>query len=428
MLEFYLDNVIKSVNRFSWAIPLLAVQQLGNIFSNAEAAIDSSGIQPAREQLPALLRSLITLEALTPRYAVKTGFELLLRAVPALQHIAPTPDSQTAWTEFRNKLQCFYLFAHVDSALNLDPKSGVSLLDLTARAARLDPYLCVFATEGAGHCYTDWCLANKSAQRRLLNDAAHTHLPSRALVPLHAGMGLSLAEAVLSAFEQNTFPDGESLVSRFIQLCQANSQEEYVGATYEAMGLAARSLFPHLIPLLDYSLAQTDERLLAYFWHGVGRAIYFSPVNFLPWGDGTLRGLQMCLQEPLHGLARRNAVAGFAWAMTLVNIRQPEITAQFLRHHERDITESDAFINGICSALIIWHDSAPDSPDLEALARFRLVGPEMAAWNKYVVQSCDKAFNYYQALKLKKSLGTVFSYQNLSNLTGTIAATQGTIQ
>lgn len=393
------------------------MRQFGNIFSNPEAATHRG-----MGSLAALLPKLITLEVLTPRYAVKTGFELLLQAADALQQAAPLLDGQTTWAEFRNKLQCFYLFAHVDSALNLGADSAYSLLELTTKAARLDPYRCVFATEGVGHYYGDRRLANRNIGRSILNGEMRDLLPAKALVPLHAGMGLSLAEAVLSAFEQNAFSREQSLVARFIQLCQLHSMEGYFGATFEAIGLAAQNLFPHLIPALDSHLLQMDENLSAYFWHGIGRAIYFSPTNFLPLGNGALRGLQMCLQGPPHSVGRLNAVAGFAWAMTLVNIRQPEIIAQFLQHHEQQITESAAFINGICSAMVIWHDSAPGSSDLDALACFTPVPPAIPAWTKYVVRSCAKALEYYQPLKRISFLEAVFRYQTPNDLLQAIAA------
>lgn len=404
------------------------MQQLGNIISISESAIPRYSGQPTAKPLVVLLRGIITPNVLTPRYGIRTGFELLLRASAVLQNLPSSLGGRVRWTEFRNKLQCFYLFAHVDSALDLGSKSIFSLPDLTARANRLDTYFSVFASEGAGHYYTDWYLANRSTPRSLLTDQAHTQLPVKALVPLHAGMGLSLAEAVLRAFEHNAFPDFDSAINKFIELCEDNSIRGYVGATYEALGLATRNLFPHLISALNACLARKDGKLLEYFWHGVGRAVYFSPINFLPCGDGTLRGLQMCQQEPPHNMARRNAVAGFSWALTLVNIRQPEVIADFLLSHEKHIIENDAFINGICSALIVWLDSTASSSDLEELAGFVRVGRGIDTWNRYVVQSCNKARQYYETLRLTKSIGEVFHCQDIGGLVQMIESMQERIE
>jgi len=108
-----------------------------------------------------------------------------------------------------------------------------------------------------------------------------------------------------------------------------------------------------LIAPIDLLLSSHYPDLLDYFWHGVGRALYFSPTQFLPLCSKPWQGLDTSLQEPPHEAGRRNAVAGFVWALTLVNIRNTEIVAEFLDRNVAHLPEPQTFVNGLCSALIV---------------------------------------------------------------------------
>src|SRR5262249_30598697 len=143
-----------------------------------------------------------------------------------------------------------------------------------------------------------------------------------------------------------------------VQLCRANSLPQYWPIAFEALGLVVRNLYPGLIAPLDRYFSNRDEDLLAYFWHGIGRGTYFLPADSLPHWSAPWQGFGTCLQAP-HELGQRNAVAGFAWAMALVNLRQPEIVAAFLERHGTNANKDDAFANGIFSAAAVWLNCAP---------------------------------------------------------------------
>jgi hypothetical protein len=124
----------------------------------------------------------------------------------------------------------------------------------------------------------------------------------------------------------------------------------------------------------------------------------------------------MCLREPPHELGRRNAVAGLAWALTLVNIRHPEILVVFLKHHGSQITDSQALANGIRSAMTIWLDASPDDGYLEVLRTYVPRGVDASLtrlWNAYIKQSCDEALrNHKSFAHKKKKMDEFFRYQN----------------
>ena len=377
------------------------------------------GIPPTRpgDSLPQSLPNVPALRTVSSmRFAVKTALESLLQSVKLFKLLSPLSDGQIIWDEFRNKVQAFYMFEYVDSVLNLSANSDFSLLELIDQATHLGPYLCVWTTEGLGHYYTELALSHGAFPGSLLNEKNLNAAPSASLVPLHAGMGLSLAQAVLNAMEQTNPANYASWLETFQQLCRSNSRIGYAAIPYEALGLVACNLHPRLIAHIDHYLLQRNADLLAYFWHGIGRAIYFSPMNFLPFRNAPWEGLERCRREPPHLVGKRNTVAGFCWALTLANIRQPEIMAAFLRHHEQHISENDAFANGLCSALVIWRDSAPADPHLDALRHYQPASELAPAWNRHVRQCCDLASKVYSSLKSSAQLSELFRYRELTEL------------
>src|SRR3990172_1164865 len=70
-------------------------------------------------------------------------------------------------------------------------------------------------------------------------------------------------------------------------------------------------------------------------------------------------------------LGRRNAAAGFAWAITLVNMRFPIIMETLLKYHGEEFLKDDAFANGVMSSLIMLYDITPDDSVLAAYRQHR---------------------------------------------------------
>ncbi len=365
-----IDGAIKSVSRFTWAISLMGLQQLRRAFSPVDFVPCGS----------------------------PEGLALF-------------------WQEFQNKLIAFWLFEYVDVALNLDPDAPLSLTQLAARASELGPYFSVWAKEGVGHYVADRHLARENFPHGLLSQLDTSEIPG-ASIPLHAGMSLALAESLLDIADRARRMDWQ-LLSKFIELCLRNCSPGNEGIGFEALGLAARSLHPHLIPVIDATLARRRPELLGYFWHGVGRAIYFSPIQSLAFWPAPWRGLDMCVQEPPHSLGRCNAVAGFVWALTLVNIRQPEILAAFLNWRGKELPEREAFMNGLCSALLVWRDVQPGE---QHLPEFLAYQPDSSArslcrlWKTYVQEPSARILQEGASPFQRKDMGRLFCYRPFADL------------
>lgn len=438
-----IDEFIKSLTRFSWAMSLFGVNQLANTFlssclgqptnksRNVIAAMDaitdatqeefneaSKLAFRAGEQLQIsmvdVMYSAFTFDESTSRYATKLVFDLMQQSAEAFRLFIPEGESRLALQEFKNKLQAYSLFEYVDGLL----LSVVhrSLTKMVERMTSLEPFHSVWAMEGVGHYYTESVWMRKDVPCHLLSSEVVATLPKRSLIPLHAGMGLSLASHVLATIRPEDGTDKMRQAIRwFILLCQNNSRDGYVGVAYEALGLVARNLYPQMIVYIDQLLMEISEDLAGYFWHGVGRAIYFAPTNFAPCVELSQRAVDKVHQEPPHILAKKNALAGLAWAVALVNIRQPQILELILRRVVKNRLDYDAFTNGVSSALIVWREAAPTDMDLKAFCDYSPSTSDSGMtvlWDRLVGEPCNQAIRSYDTIKTDGRFGDLFRYQS----------------
>ena len=189
--------------------------------------------------------------------------------------------------------------------------------------------------------------------------------------------------------------------------------------SHRSTGAGHTSALPRVVLSVDRQLAAIDPDLVGYFWHGVGRAVLF-PLNALPCARSSWRAVEMAQGEAPHALGRLNALAGLVWAVTLVNIRHPEILEAFLQQHAHALSANDACANGVSSALMIWYDMQGDDPYLQAFCRYQPDATEpdlVQLWNSQVRWPGQEALqSYYGVLKAQHGLDEVFRYQPLAIL------------
>jgi hypothetical protein len=260
---------------------------------------------------------------------------------------------RSRWQELANKLTAYRLFVSADSYLS----SAVGLPAALRSITRLDSYSRVWATEGLGWYWADRRIRSEPRARLFDRD-----LPSHALIPLHTGAGLALAQAALARAGRGEL---RGAVEEFRALCRTASIPGYEGAAFEALGLVTITLYPEAAAEIGALL--TGEEESGFFWHGAGRGAYFSPLNFVPLAAARRNTVERFARLPTAA-ARDNGFAGFAWATTLVNIRHPEV----LQNGLRDLGEvggCGAVASGIASALAIWRQASPGDPYLERWSR-----------------------------------------------------------
>jgi hypothetical protein len=326
-------------------------------------------------------------------------------------------EASTAWEELRNKLEVFLLVSELPTILGVDPKTWVSLPDLVSRAYSLSAFPALWAVEGVGHYYADayW---EKNGQPRglLLPDAAP--VPEKSLLMLHAGIGLSFADRLLDTVtRESPAYQIHDVVEQFVSLCRDNSREGYLGPAMESLGLVTRDFYPDMVALVDEQLRSIAPELGGYFWHGVGRALYFSRAYFLPilrtaWGSID--------QEAADSFSQNNVMAGLAWAATVVNMRQPKIMEGVLQSYIEHSALADAFSDGVSSSIVMREDTTPGEAFVKAFYEH-----EPASGNKKLIKTWNRTVggpaiaalrSYYPVLKRRGRLEEIFQYQSLGSL------------
>lgn len=245
------------------------------------------------------------------------------------------------WLELRNKIAAYRLFNRFATSRR---GLGVDVIGELHAHSRL------FATEGYAYRYAR-------------PDTRVRDMPLQlGPIALHAGTGIRLAEQALAAMAAGKCE--ESTLAAFYVTCRSNSLAGFSGVTEEALGLVARMLYPEWIDTIDKHLRTMDSDTRARFWHGAGRGIYFAPSNAPPSRACPWKGVARCLAEPGDQAGKRNALSGFSFALTLVNLRRPEVLESFCQHHARQIECMD----GAKAAMAVWMISGNEDRRAQFLA------------------------------------------------------------
>jgi hypothetical protein len=336
----------------------------------------------------------------------------LAEARASLVDLSADSGTDMAWQQGRNNFSVYGLVKGARSPASADVTSTIDLVRRVESAYGLGAYADLWAIEGLGHDYAK-LLLDRGGSGRIMMDGPAASLPASSLTMMHAGLGLAVAERLLPHLtpcaSRSQF---RTVLTAFVDTCDANSRPGYRGAAYESLGLVARTWHPRLISGLDTGLREFNEGLLGFFWHGAGRALNFLPTYivpiFSPWRAAN--------REAPHELARRNLRAGLAWAWTLVNMRQPWILAELLRRHCTTPDETDAFINGLASAVIVAADITPNDPYATALADEvdETSGETAAAWSTVIALYAGEAIvRYAPLLRRRGALDEVFRHEDL---------------
>jgi hypothetical protein len=279
----------------------------------------------------------------------------------------PAHDRRLAWRELANKLEAFEAFRRAELEARLraaDPP----LASLVERALSLGPFRTVWTIEGHGYGHAERRAARGAAPRDWL--AADTAgLPPASLIALHCGIGLSLARRRLAASAAAPAAELRRAVAAHLADCRELAPPGQAQPLLEALGFIARLRLPRRVAEMAGELARLDDEAHACFWHGLGRALYFVPGHAVPWASAPWRAVAALAREAPPGAARDNALAGLAWAVTLVNLRHPQVLEQLLRHHAAQVAGEPCFAHGVTSGLLVWQDCAPDDPCLESWRR-----------------------------------------------------------
>jgi hypothetical protein len=351
-----------------------------------------------------------------PGNILRLGSDALRQGVQLSRILLPD-QANLAWQELKNKLEVFILVKNLESILHLPTGQFIPLPQLVEKAYTVSPFSALWAVEGLGHYYTDMYWKTKGVPHGLLSEE-QAPVPPKSLLMLHAGMGLAFADRLLGNLtSQATGDQVRSTLEYFLTLCRNNSRPGYLGAAIESLGLVTRDFYSDLVQRVEQQLRQIAPEFLGFFWHGVGRALYFSREYFMPVLRTVWSGVDT---EVSNASDRLSAMAGLTWAVTLVNMRQPAIMENMVRSYIENSDLTEGFTNGVMSSIIMRADTTPDASFTSTFYqhRPRANDPRLAAtWqNRIAIPAQVALHTYYPVLQQHHALDQVFRYQDLAAL------------
>jgi hypothetical protein len=439
----------KATLSLPWAMSLFGAEQFANILlpQNSGKAIAAFDMvtQAAGKQCSELIQSLFLLGDTLQRETTELAFSLLTpevfnprsrvtseviqQSTEIFRSLNPLQDGTFTLQELQNKLQVFFLVRAVPTQLQLPSAPPYpALLELVRNAYAVDPYPTLWVVEGLGHWYGDTFYTRHEVPRGILTEDQVSNVPAASLTMLHAGIGMSFAQHWMQTVNHlSPMADIRHALGEVLALCRENSRPGYAGAALESLGLITRNgqfygetRPDQMVHIVSRELEHLDPEGFEYFWHGVGRAHYFLPVHFVPGYGSISHAVRMIRQAVPNDRAWLNAVAGLAWAVTMVNIRHPQIVANLLRHHGGQLAADDGFANGVASSVMMRYDTTPSAPFIMPFYQY---WPDSTPsglrqlWNSQVRLPTHVALHeYYPVLQQHNRLGEIFRYQSLLEL------------
>jgi hypothetical protein len=359
--------------------------------------------------------SLLSLVGVTARDGFLGVIEMLQQSARLMSIFMPARGLFGDWPELDNKIEAFRLFQSAERELHL-PVDRLPLDQVVQRALTGDAFRAIWMLEGVGYIRGT---ASSLSVKGLLTEGPGAHLPDRAMIPLHAGMGTAFGEKLFGGLgSRPSRAQVGDTVQRFVDVCRANCRPGWEDACIEPAGLVVRLLYPSLLAPVSAELEIVSPALRPLFWHGVGRSLYFQPMNFLPIAGAHRRMLNSAAQETSVPEDRRNVLAGLNWAVTLVNLPQPAVIRS-LASVCSELKMREEFINGLISALLAWRHMAPD--DLRYINDYTrpLATHDRQAvlWNQWIETPAREALtNFFPGLERRNNIPSLYTFRTSEEL------------
>ncbi len=374
--------------------------------------------------LATLAADTMSMKMLNPSYVMQAAAGVVQGSADAYGALGDERSRNLLKEQFQNTGDVIGFVNHVDAPTELSADGTYPLQEKVDECYGRDTdYPALWLVEGLGERYAHARLAADENLCDLFTRGEGTTLPDKAQLMMHAGAGITFAKhEIASLTPWSADADIRAALTRFLDLVRRNSIPGHEGAALESLGLVTRTWYPQLVQLISTNMLALDADAMEFFWHGAGRAMYFSPMYMLP----GLSPWDAADQEPPDDTARLNARAGVAWAFTIVNIRQPGIAANFLRHKVGRIRGNGGYTNGVHSTLVMAGDMVPGHQFVTAFEQFKPDEAEpslVSAWAKQIGNDVQERVDRYRlALREHHALGEVFRYHPLSQFVADLGA------
>lgn len=319
-----------------------------------------------------------------PRHLARAGLLTARFGSEFIDSFWKGPEAAIGYLELDNKVRAFHFFETEVAHLESGPATLLPAASIRSAQDRLGHEQAVWASEGVGYGLFDRRRRAGQPTRDLFGGPGDD-VPNGSWTVLHTGMGMALAERWLEGIPSAPEPGPlKERLDEYLKLCREAARTNYAELAFEPLGLVTRLLRGDLVPSFGEQLDRVGSLWSDLFWHGVGRGLYFLPANLTPRRSAPWAGLDMCRAEPHHEAARRNAVAGFSWAVTLVNLRRPSVVESFLSHHLEGGDRGDPVAQGVVSALLLWHETTHGSRELRQFLGHVAAPARRSLWERVV--------------------------------------------
>ena len=281
-----------------------------------------------------------------------------------------------------------------------------------------DSYTSIWLLEGCATRLIDSHIRKNRDLPWLADSAAQKEMVAASLLALHTGAGMSLAKFALSRCSAGaTMPLLSAVIEEFLAVANERTLPNYRDCMVEPLGLVVRTLYPQWMSLISRLLSASSHEDCALFWHGSGRGLYFSPLQIVPSRRLRYWTLDEAVSDAPADHMRANLISGFFWAMTLVNIRHPEVLPYFLggRSMEHWKPHATAISDGVSAALLVWHYLTGDTAVIEHFLGHLPSRAQMGLerfWEDQMVSFSRRRFvQANQRLHRDDRIGDIFQFQ-----------------
>jgi hypothetical protein len=335
---------------------------------------------------------------LDPLHLARAGLLTARFGSEVIENLWRGPRAAIGYVELDNKVRAFHFFEN--EVAHLESRQTILLPGAAIRDARerLGHEQAVWATEGIGYELFERGRRTGRPTRDLFA-ATSDDVPPGSWTVLHTGMGMALAEMGIEGARSAHGPSAlKARLEGHLQSCRDSARAGYVELAFEPLGLVTRLLGADLVLPFAEQFDRIGSVWSDLFWHGVGRGLYFLPVNLAPSRSAPWVGLRMCRTEPPNEAARRNAAAGFAWAVTLVNLRRPAVVEAFLDEHLGGADGDAPVAQGVLSALLLWHEATRGSRELRQFVGHVAEPERRSLWQRVVRGPFEEAARSFELL------------------------------
>jgi hypothetical protein len=337
-----------------------------------------------------------------------------------ISFLIPGRKAAVAYAEAKNKAKIMMLVQNLQSYM--DPEGKTPLQTIVEKCYALGQFEALWAIEGVGKDLAEWNMERNENPEGILTN---THLDDKwdgAWLMLHAGIGLGFAKHYMERLKSNFgYEDIKHVVVRTVDLCRANSRPGYYGAAIESLGLVTRFLQnAAFCRKVHQALTEHAPDSVGFYWRGVGRSVYFHPINFMPGFLRPCRAIGMCEAEAPNLEMKETMMSGVAWPLTIVNMTHPQVMEFALANHDDFFSGSPGFFNGVVSTIVMRQDTTPGFPLIKQFMNHK-PDPKnrtlCGLWNSKIKGSLETALDtIYPILKKHHHLDQVFRYQSLPAL------------